>query len=387
MFLAERNLLREHGHEVVEFTRHSDEIRKLGKRGSVIGSLSTPWNPFSSARMRRLLEKEKPDVVHVHNTFPLLSPSVFRAAAGIGTATVLTLHNYRTFCAAGIPMRGSEPCVECLELHSVLPALRYQCYRNSLPATLPVALMISLHRRIETWTRYVDAFIALTEFQKKELARGGLPIDRMHVKPHFYPNAPEPVIPGRREVKVVYIGRLGREKGIHVLLEAWNRWGKEAPRLELIGDGPERQSLVEMAERSAASDQIKFTGQLPFDEAQKHLARSTLLMLPSLCYEGFPMVIREAFALGVPVVASRLGSMPYIINDESDGRLFEPGNSEDLLRTVRGLWTDRERLAAMARNARRTFEEKYTADANYTLLMKIYDRAIEQRKRKMRAGR
>ena len=379
VYLAERDLLRDRGHEVLEFTRHSDAIRNRGALGLLRGALGTPWNPFAVANLRRLLARERPDILHVHNTFPLLSPAVFHAAHGLGTATVLTLHNYRTFCAAGIPLRDGRPCKDCLDSRSVLPALRYGCYRDSRWATFPMALMIALHRQIGTWTRHVDAFIALTEFQQEALARAGLPKERLHVKPHFYADAPEPLPWERRTPKVLCVGRLGREKGVHILLEAWKTWGGEAPILEIIGDGPERVSLENLIQSSRIGDRVVFTGSLPFVETQRRLAEASLLVFPSLCFEGLPMVLQEAFALGVPVCTSRLGSMPCIVNDGRDGLLFEPGNPSDLLGRVRDLWGHPDRLAAMARAARRTFEGEYTSEANYPLLIEIYGKAKRRR--------
>ncbi|MDX9818274.1 MAG: glycosyltransferase family 4 protein [Desulfococcus multivorans] len=379
VFLAERELLSQHGHEVIDFVRHSDDIRGSGVAGLVKGACSTPWNPFSKAALRQVLKKQKPDVLHVHNTFPLLSPSIFHAPHNFHTAVVLTLHNYRVFCAAGIPMRNSLPCTECLDKKSVLPALNYGCYRNRLAATVPMALMIALHRWLGTWQTQVDAFITLTGFQKEKMIGAGLPEDRVYIKPHFYPNPPFPFPWQERESRIVYIGRLGNEKGVHVLIDAWKHWGTAAPHLDLVGDGPEKETFQKLAGGTDIADKIRFLGQLPYNETQDILARASMLILPSLCFEGFPMVIREAFALGVPVAASRLGAMADIVEDWKTGVLFTPGDAGDILRKVRGVWEKPERLAEMAVNARRVFEEKYTSVRNYEMLMGIYQQARERR--------
>ena len=379
VFLAERDLLRLNGHQLIEFTQHSDNIRGKGIIGLIRGACSTPWNPFSKYKLRRFLQTEKPDILHVHNTFPLLSPSIFYAAQGLNTAVVFTLHNYRVFCAAGIPMRNSLPCTECLDKRSVSPALKYGCYRNSRAATVPMAFMISLHRKLGTWQNHVDAFISLTEFQKRKMAGAGLPEGRIYVKPHFYANPPASLSWSVREPKVVFIGRLGMEKGIHVLIDAWKQWGGEAPMLEIIGDGPERVALEKQADENNPAGNILFMGQLPYEETQTILSRASLLILPSLCFEGFPMAIREAFALGVPVAASQLGSMPDIVTDGQDGVLFLPGNADDLLEKVSSVWQKPEMMSAMAENARKAFEERYTAERNYEMLMEIYRRAMERR--------
>lgn len=379
VYKAERDLLRSRGHEVIEFTRHSDEIRNRGAAGLLQGALATPWNPFSAHALRRVIFRERPDVVHAHNTFPLISPSIFSAAHALGIPTVLTLHNYRVFCAAGIPMRNNLPCTECLDRKSTLPALRYGCYRGSRMATLPLAAMIGLHRRLDTWQRHVDAFIALTTFQQETMAAAGLPVERIHIKPHFYMNPPAPRAWDTRQNKVVYLGRLGSEKGVASLLEAWRLWGTEAPPLELIGDGPERVALERTISSLGLQGKVALLGQLAFADAQARLAGARLLVLPSLCYEGFPMAIREAFALGVPVAGSRIGSIPCIVEDGQTGVLFTPGDGADLCRVVRDLWRDPAELARMAEQARAEFEAHYTAERNYAMLISVYESAIRVR--------
>lgn len=382
VFLDEAAMLRRKGHEVIEFRRRSDEIVERGVLGTLKGALSTPWNPFAAERMRRILHDEQPDVMHVHNFFPLLSPAIFYAADNLETATVMTLHNYRLYCAAGIPMRDGQPCTICLNRKSVVPALRYGCYRGSRVATVPMVLMIELHRAMRTWTDQVDVFIALSDFQKRLMAQAGLPDETIHVKPQFYPDPPEAQPWGSRENKIIFIGRLSEEKGVRILIETWRAWGAGAPRLEIIGDGPLKDGLARASAELGLTRKISFAGQLPFDEAQRHLSGARALVLPSLCFEGFPMVIREAFALTVPVVASRLGPLPGIVPEGIAGVLFRPGDSGDLLRALRSLWDDQYRLAELATGARHLFEQKYTADSNYKTLIDIYETAMRRRQRK-----
>ncbi|PQP34830.1 hypothetical protein C6A37_05695 [Desulfobacteraceae bacterium SEEP-SAG9] len=379
VYRAERGLLKNQGHKIIEFTRHSDEIRNRGFFRTLQGALATPWNPFSFRQIQRILEVEQPDVMHVHNTFPLLSPIIFQAARRFKTATVLTLHNYRTFCAAAIPMRNSTTCIECLDRQSVLPALKHGCYRNSRAATLPLALMIALHKRLGTWTREVDAFIALTQFQQDKLVLAGLPEEKMHLKPHFYPDPPIPLTWNDRDLQVVFIGRLGHYKGVHLLIDAWKKWRDTAPLLDIIGEGPERYGLEKTVRKAGLSNKIRFWGQLHFADTQAALARARLLILPTLCFEGFPMAVREALALGVPVAASRLGSLPCLVEEGKNGVLFEPDDPTDIYRSVQELWDSPERLGAMAIAARNDFEQKYTPAKNHELLMGIYNKAIEVR--------
>jgi glycosyltransferase involved in cell wall biosynthesis len=260
--------------------------------------------------------------------------------------------------------------------HSVSPAIRRYTVRAVGDSS--TGNEIALHRKLGTWRKHVDAFIALTEFQRDQFVAAGLPSERIHVKPHFYPDPPLPLPWQGREAKVLFIGRLGEEKGVRFLIEAWRQWGERAPPLELIGDGDQRRELEVLAQ--AMNGKVRFLGQRPFSETQERLANARLLVLPSIWFEGFPMVIREAFALGVPVAASRLGSMPCLVQDGRNGVLFTPGNAEDLLWRVRAAW-ENNRLASMGTVAREEFDARYTAEANYRMLMDIYQAAIEHRRK------
>ncbi len=376
---AEAALLRGRGHRLVEFFRHSDEIRGRGAVGLLEGGLATPWNPMVRRKLRRLLVEERPDVMHVHNSFPLLSPSVFSAAAGLGTAVVFTPHNFRLFCSNGLALRDGAPCIRCLEKRSSLPAIRYGCYRQSRTATLPLAAMIALHRRLGTWERHVDGFISLSAFQRDLLLRYGLPAERVTLKPNFYDPATDPLPWAARERKVVFVGRLTSEKGAQILVDAWRRWGAEAPRLEIMGDGPQRARLEAEIAASPARERVSFLGQLPFSEAQGRLARARLAIVPSLCYEGFPMVVREAFAFGVPVLASALGSLGDIVTDGETGRLFPAGDAAALQSAASSLWQAPETLERLGDAAACRFRERYTSARGYEDLMAIYDAAIAVR--------
>ena len=372
VFQAERALLQARGHEVVEFTRHSDEIRAQGALGKVKGALATPWNPWSARAVRNTVERFKPDVVHVHNTFPLISPGIFYAI-GSRAARVLTLHNYRLFCPAGIPMRSGRVCTDCLDSRTPWPALQHGCYRGSRVATVPLALSVGLHRVAGTWRCQVDAFVALSEFQRQRMAEAGLPIGKVHVKPNFYPGMPA-VLPWReRRPFVVFAGRLTAEKGVVSLLRAWVAWGAGAPELRLVGDGDLRPELEGLAKDLP----VRFLGHLPAAEAQDQIAEASLQVLPSECFEGFPMVVREAFAFGTPAAVSNIGPLPSIVRAGESGVVFEPANPVSLLATVRTAWETPGLLERLGQGARAEFEGKYTEDVNYDQLMEIYGRAIE----------
>lgn len=371
VFEAERALLHSRGHKVDIFTRQSDEIRGQGVRGMMKGALATPWNPWMARTVRRAVERFQPDVVHAHNTFPLLSPAIFHAI-GNRAARVLTLHNYRLYCPAGIPMRAGKVCTDCLDRRSSVPGLRHGCYRQSHLATLPLALNVGLHRGLNTWTRQVDAFIVLSEFQRQRMSASGLPLAKVHVKPNFYSGMPPVKAWSERESYVVFAGRLSAEKGVISLLRAWAAWGADAPELRLVGDGKLRQEL----ERMAVGLPVRFLGQLPAVEAQAQIAGARLQILPSEWFETFGLVVMEAFAFGTPAAVSNLGSLPTIVKDGESGLVFEPANPESLLSVVRAAWHASGLLERLGKGARLEFETKYTEEANYKTLMSIYESAI-----------
>lgn len=371
-------LLKKNKHDVVVLARMSDEIRQNGIRGKAAGALSYVWNPASKREITQVIERAKPDILHVHNVFPLHSPAIFYAARNV--PVVFTLHNYRIGCAAGTATRENRMCFECFDRRSVLPALRYGCYRDSRIATAPLAASIALHRSLKTWTSTVDAFVALTEFQRNVMVNFGLPPDRLFVKPHFG-TAPKSVVEWKkRERKIVFIGRLYEAKGIQYAIEAWKNIDDDAPMLEIIGDGPLRGTLERMVASAGVESRVRFTGQLPHDAVMKKLSTASMLLVPSLCPEGFPMVIHEAYSLGVPVAASNAGSLQSLVKERKTGILFEPGSARELAARIMPVWNDTKLLRMMHTNTLKEFDNLYTAGENHAVLMKIYASAQQHRR-------
>ena len=369
---AERRMLERAGHQVALLGRDSDGVRAFGALGAVSAAVRVPWNPGIFGEVRREIDRFRPDVVHVHNTFPLISPAVFHAI-GDRVPRVLTLRNWRLSCAAAIPMRDGEVCTECIGRRSVQPALLHGCYRGSRLATLPIAAGIALHRAIGTWDRQVEAYVALTDFQRERMVEGGLPAHLVHVKPNFFGGSPLPLPWEARDEAVVYAGRLSSEKGVDVLGEAWLRWGAQAPELRIAGAGPLAASLAEAASRRP-DVRIRFLGQLPSAEVAEQIARARLVVLPSLCFETFGMVVCEAFAHGTPVAVSDLGALPSVIRPGGSGLTFAPGDPDSLLDAVRAAWTG-GRLQALSAGARSDYETRYTEQVNVERLLEIYRNA------------
>lgn len=375
-FDAECTLLRRKGVEVHVHIRASDELRSKGGLGTIIGAAATPWNPFEARRLRAAVDKLQPDVVHVHNTFPLISPSIFHAIRR-RAARVLTLHNYRLFCAAAIPMRNGRVCTECIDRRAVTPALVHGCYRNSRLATVPVAMNVALHRKLGTWNDHVDAYIALSDFQRHTLIVAGLPAERIHVKSNFTDVDSPPPSWQQRTDTIVFVGRLTPEKGVRTLIEAWRAWGAAAPELLIIGDGPDSPSLKALAQ----GNRIQFLGHQTKALVRRYVSRAKLLVVPSEAIETFGIVVIEAFSSGTPVAAAEIGALPSLVRTGHTGALFRPFDSTSLLNTVRGLWAQPKLLENMGEQARRTCEQDFAPETNYTALLKIYEKARNERRR------
>jgi len=357
------------GHVVERFLVHNDDIRGLA--GAATTALLTPFNPFAAARLRRVIKAFRPDVAHVHNVFPRLSPAIFRTLRRHHVPSVLTLHNYRILCPTAVLLHEGQVCERSLG-RSTLWAVPARVYRGSAIGTASLVAMIELHKALGTWTRDVDAFIALTPFARETFIRAGLPAARIHVKGNATDDPGEPAATTAR-TGALSVGRLSPEKGIAVLLDAARTTG--AP-LTIVGDGPLR-SACEAAARDAPS--ITLTGRLPPDEVARHMRQAAVLVLPSVCHEMFPMALVEAFANGLPVIASRLGALASLVEDGRTGLLFEPGDPRDLAERLTWALAHPREMEEMGRNARHRYKAAFTPSATDARLREIYAAAMERR--------
>lgn len=381
VFEQERANLARAGQDVVVYQRSNREIDEL----SPLGRLALPKNSIWSSRTRRefaaLLQRERPDIVHVHNTFVVISPSIYSVCREMGIPVVQTLHNFRLLCPAATFYRNGTICEDCLD-RSLWSAVRHSCYRDSRAATASVALMLASHRRLGTWHQTIKGYIALTEFSRDKFIAAGFAPHKIAVKPNFVDVDPGP----RTETRdfALFVGRLTPEKGVGTLLDAWERLAARCP-LQIVGDGPDRAAL-EARVRDRGIPGVTFRRSLPRDRATALMKTARFLIAPSTWYEGFPMVIAEALACGTPVICSRLGSMQEIIADRVTGLHFIPGDAEDLARKVVWAWNHPDELAAMSRAARREYENRYTAKKNYELQMEIYQQALGHATRPLAAA-
>lgn len=365
----ERELLEQAGHEVVTFERHNDEIDDSTLAKRIRLGVETIWSERCAREIRAELDRVQPDLVHIHNTFPLISPSAYHAIASRALPIVQTLHNFRLICAEPMLMRNGVPCEACVG-RLPLPALRHRCYRGSLAATAPLALSIGGHRIAGTYRRLIHRYIALTQFAKARFVAGGLAQERIAIKPNFLAEPPQ-AGEGRGGF-ILFVGRLRGEKGVATLLEAWQRL-PELP-LKILGDGELRLELEQRGK--SAGVKVEFLGFRPRHEVLDLMRSAEMLVVPSLWYEGFPLVVLEAFACGTPVIASALGGLDEIVNEGVNGLKFPPGDARALANAVERLTSDLALRQRMRQAARATFDEHYSASRNLDQLLAIYRDAI-----------
>jgi len=387
---AEGRLLNAHGNRVIEYVRHNEEIPRSGLWEKVTLAPRTVWAWDSCREIKALLRSEKPEVAHFHNTLPLISPAAYYACREAGVPVVQTLHNYRLLCPAATFRQNGRICEKCVT-GGLFNGVLYGCYRGSRAATATTALMLGTHRWLGTWNNMVDCYIALTEFSRGKFIEGGLPAEKIVVRPNFVSPDPlegcsgdVPIAESRHEIGgqrpplqkgyALYVGRLSYEKGVRTLIRAWQR--TSAP-LRVVGDGPLRQELEAFAASHGLSS-VAFRGHLTPDHLTPIMRGARFLVFPSEWYETFGRVAIEAFACRVPVIASRLGAMQEIVADGRTGLHFTPGDADDLAAKVEWAWTHPEEMQAMGRAARAEYEAKYTAERNYDMLMGIYQRVLQR---------
>lgn len=368
---AEHRLMVAHGHESRQVEFDNDGITS---GNAVTVGLQSVWSRSSYRRVLSDIREWQPDVVAVHNFFPLASPSVYYAARECNVPVIQTLHNYRLLCPGGIFFRDSHVCEDCLGKQVPWPGVFHGCYRHSRQATLAVASMLTVHNLLKTWHTRVDMFIALTDFARQKFIEGGLPADRVTVKPNFLMPDPGPGC-GKGD-HLFFVGRLTEDKGIRTLIEAWESAGA-AGKLIIAGEGP----LAGFVEQQAAkTPSIRYVGRRPLQEVYEILGEARALVFPSIWYEGMPRVIIEAFCRGTPVIASRIGSMPEMIAHSETGWLIPPGDPSSLAGAIQMVCNPGTDLRRVRDAARREFESSYTAERNYHMLLDIYRCAIDKRK-------
>lgn len=374
MFDTQVALLRDRGHDVRTIELDNDAIPEDGSLRTKIGlAVDTVWSRTGVRRITDAVQQFRPDVLHAHNTFPLLSPAIHGAARAMGVATVQTLHNFRLICPSAVVFRDGGPCLDCVGRRIAWPGVVHACYRDSRAASAAVATMSAVHRLRGTWTRDVDRFIALGPFARDLLVRGGLPPDRISVDPNVI-DRPVPPVDGPGH-DFLFVGRLTVDKGVETLIAAWERV-PQGIELSIAGTGP----LEPVVHAAAARDpRIHYLGRLDRADIDARLASARALIVPSLWYEVCPLTVLEAYAAGRPVIGSGHGGLADLIDDGSTGRHFRPGDADHLAQVVTEAHADPAGMLAAGHAGRARYLADHTPERGYARLVAIYEQAIAAR--------
>lgn len=368
VFETEAAQLESHGHSVIRYVRHNSELKQIEPLAQIWRGLSAIWSYESLGKLEKLIALEKPDVAHFHNAFPLLSPSAYVACNRARVPIVQTLHNYRIMCPAATLLRDGRICEDCATEAFPISAVMHKCYRGSYLQSAVAGAALSMHRLLKTWRNGVSLFIALSEFAKGKFVRSGIPQHKILVKPNCVGGAVTPAaVPG---TFALFVGRLSPEKGLKVLIKAWKKLPFSIP-LQIVGDGPLRMDLESEIQNSGLTN-IRVLGQVDRKTVRDLMCRARFLVCPSLWYEGFPLVVAEAFACGVPVLASRIGSLAEIVTSSATGMHFEPHDADDLANKVQYAQSHPAETEGWGKAARKEYLAKYTEEKNYESLLDIY---------------
>lgn len=368
-------LLRAAGHHVDVFERRSDDIAARSLLSKATVPLLVPWNPAVRTELAARLRAERPDVVHVHNVFPLLSPAVLAACADAGVPAVATLHNYTQVCPPGTLHRDGRTCTECVGSSMALPAVRHGCYRDSRLATVPLAVSLAVNRR--RWWSGVERFFCISAAQRDTLVRSGMPAERLTVKHNFVPD-PDARRTGDGE-HVLYLGRLAEAKGIRLLMAAWDQVaasGGVGVPLVLAGAGPLQQEVTAWAK---GRDDVRYVGLWDPERCREGVAKSVAVVAPSVAMETFGLVVAEGMGAGVPAVAAAHGAFVELIEDGVTGLLHRPGDATSLASCLRRITTDPAANREMGRAARRRYEQGFSPAVGLERLEEGYRSAIAER--------
>lgn len=358
---AEAELLRSAGHQVVQ----DIVANPTTVRASAAALARAPWNNAAARRVRTLAERERPEVAHVHNTWFADSPAVIEALSTAGVPVVATLHNYRLLCVNGVLFRDGSPCLDCVG-SSPISGVVHRCYRGSAVLSSVAASTIAVHRFLRTWQERVAVLLVPTDFARDTFVRAGLPPRRLLVKSHFTEDPGPRRTPPSASSTVLFVGRLTEEKGVDVLLEAWERFAESSLELLVIGDGPLRGRL-----EADAGRRVRFLGRLSPMEVRRHMLDARVLVFPTVWLEPFGMVLIEAMACGLPVVASDIADAASILGAAADGLLIRPADAVALAGALHRL-EDGETLDAAGAAGRARYEALFTPAAGLSALENAY---------------
>lgn len=362
--LNEKKMLEDNGHKVVLYTRNNDEIKNYSILKKIKSGFEAIYSFKTKKEIKKIIKEEKIDIVHIHNTLPLISPSIYKSAKESGAKVVQTIHNFRLLCPGGTFYRNNHICEDCVS-KGLYCSIKYKCYRNSRIQTLFYVIMFKLNRIVGSY-KFIDAYIALTDFSKKKLSTL-IPTEKIFIKPNFTGKPNISLVPIEERKYFVFLGRLDKVKGINLLMEIWKSIKDED--LLVVGTGPEEKWCNDFISNNKINN-IHMIGFKEKDEVMKILSKAKALIVPSQCYETFGLVAIEAFSMGVPVIGSNIGALESIISDGINGYKFMYDEAYDLKKKILKMILDKE---INIDNIIKEYNNKYAQEDNYTKLMHVYN--------------
>ena len=377
---AEKELLEANGHRVIQYYRHNNEIKDYGFFQKIRFFVETIYSQRTCRELDKLIEKQKPDIAHIHNVFPLISPSVYYCLKRHNIPVVQTVHNYRFLCPNSLFYTRNAICEKC-KAGNTMHCFLNKCYKNNFLLSGLYALTFWIHGKVKTFQNKIDIFIALSYFSKDKLTEGCFPKEKIEIEGNFLSqNKTEPDYD--KEDYAIFMGRLSNEKGLITLLNAFRKMNKI--KLKIAGKGGLEKELKMYTIKNNISC-VEFLGFISGSERLELLQKARFSLIPSQCYDNFPTSALESFSVGTPVIASRIGGLPELIEEGKNGFLFESGDPDDLAEKISYLYENPDKTLEMGKYAHKCIDEKYGHQKHYERLMEIYEKAIEENK-KLQSG-
>lgn len=365
---AENKMLQQYGHEIHQWIVENSAIGDINTLTKLNIAWQSIWSHQTYLQIQKKLQDFQPEIVHVHNTVPLISPSVYVACRHANIPVVHTLHNYKLICPGGYLYRNGQACEDCIGKPIATPSVIHGCYRSSRSQTAVAVAGLTTHNLRKTYKKDVDIYIALSRFARQKFIEGGLPAEKIAVKPNFVSSD---IQQGEHLGRyALFVGKLVQYKGIETILQAWHSLDEDIP-LKIVGQGP-----LEILLKSNLPNNVEYLGRLPRDKVIYLMQNASLLIFPSEWYEPFGMVIVEAFATGLPVIASRLAGITEIVKEGYSGWNFKPNDPEDLASTIQLAWSNTTEMKRRGMMARKQYENQYSQEKNYQMTISIYQTAI-----------
>jgi glycosyltransferase involved in cell wall biosynthesis len=367
---ADDQILAQHD-EVNSYTRHSNEIGSAGLLQKGIFGMDAIYSRRTVRDITEVVGRFRPDIAYVHNVFPLISPSLYHVLHRLGVPSVHIIHDYRLWCPNSRFYIDDQRCMRC-QHGNYLHAVQHRCVQGSVPYSALYAASLYVNRQMD-FARKIGGFICLTDFTKELLLQSQVPEDKLHICPnHIDTSRFQPQYSGGDYV--LYLGGLYRDKGVMTIAKAFTHLPDI--QLKLVGAGSEEQELRDYIQQHQLSN-MEILGYKSGDEKLELLRNSKFTVVASQLTEPFGLVVVEAYASGKPVVASTVGSLPYLVEPGKTGLMFTSKDADELAEKVRWLYDRPEEIERMGRNARALVEQKYDSGLRYELLRAIFEKVIK----------